>query len=831
MKTGTNTKYDKLVSEGSILTEYLPYRSKQAREFEWAEKCADYIGTLYSPLRDEERLRNLKINYDIANGRGDILLNNTAQFDVQKIEGEIISSGSYPIRHVPVINQIYNGMIGEQMQASLKFTAVDSSGYSTNMRQKKRLELNQQWIQDNIIGPIEQQIAMQVMIENGVTDQSKLSPDQQQDLFADIQNRTKFRLIEDIDKFMARDYKTPVETQVQRLVNWLVNECDIKYITDENFKNVIITGSEIYRIFIRNNLPKVEIVNPVGFWNHSSKNKLFIDESDIIAYRQGITFADIMNWHGTELFKSKYKDKLSVIKQNDILNRVVGSPFGSLVLKVAPPINTEEGQRYAKVLNTIFGDTNNGDINYTHHVWKSFGKQKAIKRKTKQGVQLFYVDEHYEFNPMKGDIEENIEIVPELYQCTKIGSDIYVDKGPLPYQYRSRQNPFEVRMNYVGANYNTFGGNSNNVAPLDLGKPWQHKINIQMAKIEEIDRKSHGSILLFLKAAKPRNTTWREWFNLIKNEGIAITEGQSEGLTANDLQAIRSIETAQLKELAERLQYVEFLRNQMAMSMGFNPSRLGIQNPDMSVTNNRQNIVQSTIQTEYLYRTHNKVVENLMNNLVNVAKIALKDNPVKTTYVLDDMSIAEFELDHDLLDIAEQNIFVNNSIEDQKNINDLNMLAQPLIQNGQIDFEDASKMKFSKNGADILNIAHEAIRKNDARMQQKYEMDQQLMQQQAQMAQQLEQMRHQMAMEKQERELQMKLLAVEIDSYKFANQWDIDASGMSDQRETNQDNLRFQREKLDKETQLRDKELNQNKEIKLKEIEAKIKAIRAKPKK
>lgn len=831
MTTGTNTKYDKLISEGSILTEYLPYRSKQARDFEWAEKCADYIHSLYSPLRDQERVRRLKINYDMANGRGDALLENNTQFDVQRIEGEVISSGTYPVRHIPVINQIYDGMIGEQMQATLKFTAVDSSGYSTNMRQKKSLELNQQWIQENIIAPIEQQVAMQTMIENGVTDQSKLSPEDQQDLFADIQNRTKFRLIEDIDKYMARDYKTPVETQVQKLVNWLVNECDIKYITDENFKNVIITGSEIYRIFIRNNLPKVEIVNPIGFWNHSSKHKLFVDQSDIIMYQQSITFADIMNWHGTELFKSKYKDKLKVIRENDTLNRIVGSPFGSLVLKTAPPINTEEGQRYAKAVQTIFGDVQNGDINYTHHVWKSFGKQKAIKRKTKTGIELFYVAEHYEFNPMKGDIEENIEIVPELYQCTKIGSSIYVDKGPLPYQYRSRQNPFEVRMNYVGANYNTFGGNSENVAPLDLGKPWQHKINIQMAKVEEIDRKSHGSILLFLKAAKPANTTWREWFNLIKNEGIAITEGQTEGLTANDLQAIRAIETGQLKELTDRLQYIEFLRNQMALTMGFNPSRLGMQNPNMSVTNNRQNIVQSTIQTEYIYRTHNKVVENLMNNLVNVAKIALKENPIKTTYVLDDMSRAEFELDYDLLDIAEQNIYVNNSIEDQNNIREINALAQPLIQNGQIDFEDAIKMKFSKNGADIINIASESIRKNEARMQQKYEMDQQMAQQQAEIAQQLEQVRHQMDMEKQERELQMKLLMVQIDSQKFAKQWDIDLSGISDQREMKQDDLDFQREKLGKDTQLKEKELAQNREIKLKEIEAKIKAIRAKPKK
>lgn len=833
--TGTSikdSKLEKLISEGNILTEVLSYEDKSAKDFEWCERCADFIDGTFTNFGDEDRLRRLKINYDLANGRGDSLMELDSQFKLQEIEEEILHSGTNPVRHIPVINQVYDAMIGEQMQASLKYTAVDTSGYSTTMRQKKKLELNQEFIRQNAIAPLEQQIAKQVMIENGITQQTQLSPDQQQDLQSDIQKRLKFRLVEDIDKFMAQDYKTPVETEVQKLVNWLVKYCDIKYITDENFKNVVITGSEIYKIYIRNGNPGVSIVNPLGFKFHSSKQKLFIDQADVISHREAVTFQDVLTWHGTELYNGKYKDKLNTMKRysNHIDNLVATRP-GEMIIKSHPAINTEEGQSYAKMLHAIFGGSGVlGDINYCDYSWKSFGKLKAITRKEKNGLRLFYVDENYEFNPLKGDVEETIEIVPQIYTTKKISNDIYVEKGPLPYQYRSPNNPFDVRMNYVGAMYNTMGGNSDNLAPIDLGKPWQNKINIQMAKIEEIDRKSRGPVLAMQKRALPNKSTIGQWLNMLNNENILLLDDTAEGLNSQDMNAIKVHDMSNLSELQGRLPFLEFLTRQMSLSMGFNPSRLGLQNPNLPVSNNRQNIVQSTIQTEYIYRTHNKVIENVINNLVNVAKISLKDNPVKASYVLDDMSIAELELDSELLDIAEQNVFVTNSIEDQQSIERVNNLAQPLVQNGQIDFEDAIKMSSSKNMADLINVAKDSIRKNEARMQQKQEMDSQNMQQQSQMAQQLEQMKFEMELEKQKRDLENRQIVATIQSLDRSNALDVNRNQISDTTEDQIRKLDFERDKLSKELALKDKELNQTKIIKMKELEVKRQQIKAKPK-
>jgi len=825
---GINTNLDKLIKTGGILTDTLSYTKKKAYNWEWCEEAAKYIRSIWSDQDYEELMERYRINFDLANGRGERLFHVGNQHNLQKIEGEILSSGTYPTRHMPEITQVYSAMVGEEMRSTLKFTAVDASRYSTNMRQKKRLELNQQWLQENVIAPIEQEVAMQVMIENGVKDQSQLSPEDQQDLFADVQNRTKSRLVEDIDKYMSEKYRTPVETEVQKLTEWLVRKCDFKYHSDENFKNVIITGFEGFRLGIRNGDIMFDNVDPMGFRRLAGKGKRFLEDSDVIQYKQDVSYQDIMTWHGTELLKGKWKEKLDFLKginsRDSQLDRILASNTGPFLISQAPPINTEEGQKFQRMLATVFGNSSTiRGIEYTDYVWKSFDKLKAIKRKTNQGIEVFYLAENYEFNPNRGDIEETIEIVPSIYTCKEIGlgTNIFVEKGTLPYSYRSRLNPFNVKMNYVGAYYNTIGGNSENLAPLDLGKPYQHKINMQIAKIEELDRKNYGTPLALSPKMKPKKTSWAEWFNLLKNEGILLHDDTSEGLNANDLQSLRGIPLSNVNEIQARTAYVELLTNKMSMVMGFNPSRLGIQDPNTSVTNNRQNIVQSTIQTEYLYRTHNKVIENAINQLVNIGKVVLKENPIIQSYALDDMSIAELALDSDLVDIAEQNITVTNSLEDQKDLDAIRALAQPYIQNGIIDFEDSVKIMFAKNGAEMLNTAIESRRKNDAKLQQQQEMQNQQIQQQQAFEQQLEQMRQQLELEKQARELQTKITVATLDSMKFANQFDIDKSGLNDQYEMAMEKIKAEREKHDKDVALKEKELKQNKELTLEEIAVK----------
>ena len=132
--------------------------------------------------------------------------------------------------------------------------------------------------------------------------------------------------------------------------------------------------------------------------------------------------------------------------------------------------------------------------------------------------------------------------------------------------------------------------------------------------------------------------------------------------------------------------------------------------------------------------------------------------------------------------------------------------------------------------ADLINVAKDSIRKNEARMQQKQEMDSQNMQQQSQMAQQLEQMKFEMELEKQKRDLENKQIVATIQSLDRSNALDVNRNQISDTTEDQIRKLDFERDKLSKELALKDKELNQTKIIKMKELEVKRQQIKAKPK-
>lgn len=794
---GSDTKF----KTSSILTDYKDYSRKKSNDFAWFKECAKYIDGISSSIYEEERLRRLRLNYDLANGRGDEILTDSSLIRSIPIDKQSLMVGSAPVRHYPIIHQIYAAMTGEQMRSNMKFTAVDSSGYSKSMREQERLRLTQEWIKANIVVPAQQQVMMETMMEAGVGDFNQLSPEDQQDLQSDMQSRLKFRLPEDINEYLAKDYKTPVETQVQRIVNFLERDLDVKFMTDENFKNVILAGSEIYRLFIRHGKADFELVNPIGFWSYSKKNSLFIDTHSIITYDQHVTDTDILHWHGTELLKKKGKiedaTKTNGITGFDAKDISMSSAFPGIIAH-APSLNTPEGQEYAKTLYTLFGGKS-GDVNYKHYAWKGFRKLKKVTRDD----GIFYVsDESYERNPKK-DRKIEIELAPEVYQITRINHDTWVEAGQYPYQHRSKD-PFVVKMPYTGSHYNNLFGNSNNVAPMDLGKPYQYRYNVHMHRVEQTERKDKGNVLLFNYDMIPKEVPLDSFMTLLKEEGIVLYRGE---MGPAETQGIRGIDLSNSSEKADQVQFGEMIKADMSKAMGYNPSRLGLVDDRTAVSINRQNIVQSTIQTEPIYRMHHKVVENLMTNLVNLFRVAYKDNPRDMSFVLDDMSVAELEIDENLLDIADQSVFVSNSIEDQRKLDEAIMLAQPLINSGQMDYPDAIETIGARNLADLMNITARSKRKRDEQIQQQQQMEQENIQLQAQMQQDLDRMKFEMELQRDQFKGEIQKTVALIASSDRAQANDVNKSGLNDAYEQKLMELQAEKERLEKELAFKEKEL------------------------
>lgn len=820
-------------------TQRKTFAQKSKNNFEWAERMADYYDYFVNGSGGtNKKNEKLKLNYELFNGRAPTMMDYQDDFTKGILQEEGIELGNETVKHHDVISQVAQALVGEQRKRPLTAIAIDTSGNAMNQRKRERLELYQDYLRENIVAPMEQQLQVEFMQENGIEDPNAMKPEDQQKMQQAVQQQMAAKTPQEITEYMRKEFRTPAEIQAQKLIDYLMKELDIKFTTDEGFKHSIITGEEIYHVGIRHNEPILEVINPMGFTCSGTASSMFIEDSTWAKYEQDVKYIDLFSKYGDQFTESDIKklegsmfssdsgygdskiksELLTVISNNP---EIVSGPGG-----IDP--RTREGQSgLGSLMNSLsnMGD-NYSEVRVAHITWKSQRKLKYVTRVLEDGTtKTFWIDESYTFNPLEGDIKQKIVWVPEVWQTTKIGygdDAVYVDKGPLPYQYKSLDSPFYSKLPYYGVYYGKLMGNAENVSPLDRGKPWQYKFNVQLARMEEMETTDLGNVLQINPKAIPKDWSFGKYLMMMKYGKMAILDTDQEGAAASN-DTVRSLNLSNTQSILEKVQYLEFLKNQVALAMSYNPSRLGQISPYMTATNNQQNIVQSSNQTEDLYAIHNKVVQNLLNALIKAARIAYKDNPIKKSYILDDMSIAELELDTEMLDRSEIGVFISNSSEDFENLKIIKGLAQSMIQSGIISYADAIKLQWARSGAEILNLASNA----EEKMQQNQQAQQQAAQEQQEKQQKLQldllEKENQIKMLMQDKELASKERAVLIDSMKFKNQMDVNQDNVSDSNERAAMERDFNKVENDKDRMLK-------KELAEKDFENKLKiAAKKKP--
>lgn len=828
-------------------THRLSYAKKKSNDFRWVEEMADYYDFYYSQNYHEERRKRLKINYDLYNGRApdlndyaDKYHNHNYSYTGENGHHEVVV-GYENIEHHPIIDQVAKAMVGEQRKRPLNPVAKDISRYSTNQRKRKKLELLQEYIQSSIVGPIEQQIQQNYFKENGIEDPYSLDAEQQQQMQADIASRIEAKTPSEIKTYMMKDYKSPSEVQAQRIIDYLMQELKIKDLTDEGFKHAIITAMEVYKVGIRNQKPYVDLVNPDGFNYYGSPNSTYIQDGQWATYEQTITHGEFFNNFAMELEPRHLKllDNLfSGLSSSQTTNysHAVKSDLVSVVAnnsELQDPnidIRNQQGQQWMKDLYKKYGSLSHYDLRHVHIAYRSLRKMYHVERfdQTTGLLKHFWFDEAYTPDRLKGDLSWKIYWVPQVWECDKIGylDSLYLNKRPVPGQYRSIEDPFDVNLPYVGVEYNKLMKNTKNVSVIDLGKPWQYKFNVQMARLQEMEATDLGNVLLTTLQAKPKDWTWQEFFNHIKYSKAVILDLQQEGVGPAEAQFFKNIDLSNSQDISSKVAYMEFIKQNIATSMYYNPSRLGQIDAHTAVTNNQQNIIQSSNQTEDLYSTHNAVVESMLNALIDTARVAYKDNPQHISYVLDDMSIADFELDSEMLWMSKMGVFLRNQSEDFHNMQVAKDLLPFMIQNQMMSYPQAMQALWAQNGAELMNLAQRAQNELDEKMLEQQQHEQQLGEQQKELQQQMFQMDAQLKLLMQERDNLAKLKMAEIGAMENANMMDIDQNKISDAYEQALKKIEYERERDNKDRELEREKLREEMRMKLKDIE--VKKIQAK---
>ena len=117
------------------------------------------------------------------------------------VEGEKIKLEHQTIVHYPIISQVARAMYGEIKARPFQPIAKDLGSFAQTAKSKKWNELLRELLQQEILTPLEQEITLEYYQNQNIRDIFSLSPEEQQQVQADIQNRIRARSPEDIIDF------------------------------------------------------------------------------------------------------------------------------------------------------------------------------------------------------------------------------------------------------------------------------------------------------------------------------------------------------------------------------------------------------------------------------------------------------------------------------------------------------------------------------------------------------------------------------------------------------------------------------------------------------
>ena len=832
------------------------YKSRNSSSKKRAKEILDYLDNYWGRDYGGERHDYHSINWDLFNGRLDIDLYDDP-ISV-RIGTEDVLINKETIVHYGFISQIARAMHGEQIVRPFNPVAKSVGPRAKTMRKAKTNELISQWLTASVVAPLKQRVFEQYAQQNGVQDVRQLTPEQQQQLQADVERRAQALTPPDIVDFMENSFTVPSQRAAQEMVNWIVQNTDCKHTFDDGFKAAIAVGEEYFYVGQRNQDVAIEWVNPRNFTCAGGSETVDVHRMDWGRWEQWDTVQGVLRRYAMEFRDADvrkiermieplggFRAGLTPGREGVASNRLQAAtiidhsdpnnPYRAELDKGGFNVNTREGHRrmmdlYAGVMQrhgNRYGTNMGGyGIRTVHCAYRENVPFKYVKRVNPNSgeIESYWMWEHYE--PQPQDVEVSEVLLEQVFEGTKIGTydeAVYVGMKPTLGQYKSVFDPTDVELPFYGRKFNTHRNNSKNVSPVDLGKPFQKEIDATLSQIRFDMSTSMGKVFLMNMAARPEGWTWQQTVDTMRSAKIVpVNMDQSGGPV--DPQMARAIDMTFLDDIAGKLQYVQSQREYLIQAMLFNDARVGAVGQYATNTNTKVNQGASYNQTEEFFTAHRRIMEQVLNAAVSRAKSIYKDNPHRREQIFSDISLADLAVNEDFW-YEDSNVHISLATEDIQNVQRIKDLALTLTQNA-LSPESIIELTLAKAPAEIMSIMRKASKTSSE--QQQAAQEAQLQAQQAEL-----QAKHQLEMEKlmaeqahASEQAHLERLSKErrslLEASQFERQADVDRNNVADS---------IERQKIASEVQQRDndqKNAIRTKELELKEREVEVKEKMAK---
>lgn len=304
-------------------------------------------------------------------------------------------------------------------------------------------------------------------------------------------------------------------------------------------------------------------------------------------------------------------------------------------------------------------------------------------------------------------------------------------------------------------------------------------------------------------------------FTIVHNCGWNIP-GREGGRPAQFNQ-ITALDLTMSNVIAEYIQLMDKIEELAGTISGITAQREGAVSSSEMVGNVERSVVQSSHITEPLFWVHNQCKRRVLNMLLNTAKGAWEETgKKKLQYIFDNGERAFLDITPKFY-YEDMDVFVSDTSKDLENIQKLQQLIQPAMQNGASLLEAAEVLT-----NDNFNIIKQKLKDMQTRQEQ---MQQQQQEAEAQQQQQLQQMQNEakqqelMLQEAQmdlqryqiDQDNQTKIAVAQINAYRGTEDMDQNDNGVPDVAELGKQAL--EQQKINQEAYNKRYEAKQKREI------------------
>lgn len=754
----------------------------------WQEDCVNYIigeGNVTSGGNSTSYYGELQTYYNLYNSIFD-------KKDFKSITNPFKVEDGFPAtpHDFNIIRPKVDLLIGEETKRPLNFRVIRTSQEATSEMQEKEKQMILQYI------------------EAAIT--AKMSPEEAQQFQEQLQSG-EIMPPEQIAKYMDKDYKDIVENTAYHSLTYLREKLDLDNEFIKGWKDGLISGREIYYVGVLNAEPYAERVNPICFSYDKSPDLDFIEDGSWCCRKMRMPITEVYD---------RYYDKLEE-KDLDMLEEMIGSTPGRNLGDRSP---VDMGIQLRIYDNPIFEGSGKSLVNVWHCCWKSFKKIFYVTTTDDAGQpQINMVDETYQ--PVGNEVSVEPDWIIEVWEGYRAGSDLYFGIQPIEYQHVSIDNPNSQKLPYCGAIYSNT--NSKPRSLVSILKPLQYMYIVLWYRLELAIARDKGKVVNMdiTQIPKSMNISPAKWMHYLSSVGVNFINPYEEGWNIPGREGgkpaqfnqITALDLTMSNVIAEYIQLMDKIEELAGTISGITQQREGAVSTSEMVGNVERSVVQSSHITEPLFQVHNQCKRRVLNMLLNTAKGAWEETgKQKLQYIFDNGERAFLDITPKFY-YEDMDVFVSDTSKDLENIQKLQQLIQPAMQNGASLLEAAEILT-----NDNFNIIKQKLKDMQTRQEQIQQQQQEAEAQQQQQLQQMQNEAKQQELMLQEAQMdlqryqidqdnQTKIAVAQINAYRGTEELDQDQNGIPDPVEIGKQAI--EQQKINQEAYNKRYEAKQKREI------------------